>query len=204
MSAFERDMLAAQDAERTEKSLRVFDGWLARHPEIRDCIANRKAFREYADFSAGLTSGDFDFAYSRLNRSKGGLVMETAKPEEVKQELIETILQRLTSKNGGRDGLYNEFNLKSERIRISQWSLSQLTDRLNDIVRKQSLNSMTTSELKQIVADAHQDHRKFPGFPDLDPSIGVAEIKAMSSEQLKKLVRLHSAEQVNARLAGRG
>jgi hypothetical protein len=200
MSEFERDMLAAQDAERTEKSLRVFDAWLSRHPEIKDCIGNRKRFREYADFSAGLTSGDFDFAYSRL---KGSLAMETAKPEEVKQELIETILQRLTSKNDGRDGLYNEFNLKSERIRISQWSISQLTDRLNKIVRKQSLNSKTTSELKQIVADAHQDHRKFPGFPDLDPSIGVAEIKAMSSEQLKKLVRLHSAEQVNARLAGR-
>ena len=82
-------------------------------------------------------------------------------------------------------------------------SLDALQARLAELKAKIGMASQPVSTLKAFVADARRDDRPFPGFPTLDRSVQAAEIKAMESSALKRLVRLYSAAQVNARLAGR-
>jgi hypothetical protein len=213
MSTFKEDQAVALAAAQREANLVTYKNWLtAEHPEVFDCIANLKMFQEYLDWEDEFKEADLNFALGNL---KGRLAnQKVPTPEQTKSDLIDTICSLIASTNGGRDGKYDEFNLKSEKIRMSHWTISQLTNRLEEIMRKQILAVKSASELKQIVAEARADTRKYPGFPTLGKTIvrpgtvravplDAAYIKALDSFELKRFVRLYSAEQVNDRLAGR-
>jgi hypothetical protein len=209
---FEQDKQAVADAAQIEKNRALLTQWLGKHPFVPDCIAVRKLFEEYADFTDDLTESDLDFMYGNLESQIGKQRVPT-EPEQ-REELIEQICSLIASANNGRDGKYDEFNLKSERTRMSHWTIPQLTNRLEEVMRKQTLVVKTTSELKQIVAEAHTDTRKYPGFPTLGKTIvrpgtvrpvplDAAYLKSLDSWDLKRFVRTYSAAQINDRLAGR-
>jgi hypothetical protein len=66
MSELKGDRFVANLAQQEKNSLATFKGWLGKHPEVVDCEANLKAFREYADFTDGLTEDDFTFTLSNI------------------------------------------------------------------------------------------------------------------------------------------
>jgi len=66
MSELKQDRFTEGLALQEKRSLAVYKGWLLKHPEVRDCTANEKAFREYADFTDGLVEADFDFTLSNI------------------------------------------------------------------------------------------------------------------------------------------
>src|SRR5258708_40305619 len=84
---------------------------------------------------------------------KDALSMLAQQPvERSKEQLREEILTLLASKNGGRDGKYDAYNLKSEEARMKSWSLDALRLRLAEIRAKQRMVSTPVSVLKSFVA----------------------------------------------------
>src|SRR5216684_1062556 len=57
---------AADNAAQHEQNIATYKDWLARHPEVQDCIANLTMFAGYMDFTDLLSDSDFDFALSNL------------------------------------------------------------------------------------------------------------------------------------------
>ena len=201
LTQFDSDRQAAAQAAQAETNRAALSKWLERHhPEIPDCIAVRNVFEEYMDFSYPLSDSDFEFALGNLESriSKQRVPTQT----EVKQDLIETILGLIASSNGGRDGKFNSENLKSESIRMSYWSVSELTTRLNEILEKQRLQPKSAGQIRQELAASRPTPSKYPGFPDLDKTVTASTIKNLSTFELKKLIRVYSVQQVNARLRG--
>lgn len=174
-----------------------------KYPAVKPCKANDKCITEICDrWLEGNPDvlhdlGVFEAAIQENPSEFDSLAKEAEL--EAREGLTDKIIETLSQYGKGHDA----FSLKQERTRLKAFSVPMLRDRLADLQMKAHMAGQSVQTLKQIVADAHRDDRKYPGFPDLDKSIGAAQIKAMSSEQLKKLVRHHSAEQVNARLAGR-
>jgi hypothetical protein len=126
---------------------------------------------------------------------QSGLRQHVPTRQEKKSEVIEEILS-LLSAHSRRD----EFMLKSERIRMAHMSLDALQSRLAEL--KFKINAPPVATLKAFVADARADTRKYSGFPELDKSVDAAHIKNLSTFELKKLIRVYSVQQVNARLRG--
>jgi hypothetical protein len=199
MSTFKQDRQDAAMAAQKEANTATYKAWVVKHSEFFDCEANRQMLfgpYGYMDFTDSLSEANLDFAYGNL---KTHLALRKIKtPEVIKAELIEEIIS-LLSAHSRRD----EFMLKSEETRMRHMSLDALQARLAELKAKIGMASQPVSTLKAFVADARRDDRPFPGFPTLDRSVQAAEIKAMESSALKRLVRLYSAAQVNARLAGR-
>jgi len=154
------DSHAAQYAVQSEKLKR----WLEeKHPDIHFGEAVLKAFHEDMGNSAFLTATDEDFEYSlsttRTNFSRRRIPSE----KETKADLIEQIMSALQSTNNKHWTI--PFNVKSERTRMSYWSVEELTKRLDGIVRAQELNAKPVSELYQIVATGKEEPSMYPKLP---------------------------------------
>ena len=118
------DRRAAQEAEAVER----WKNWMAvKHPEIRAGDATLLAFREHMMY-AFLTATEDDFEHALKDIDVRYLKQHVPTQRETKAELV---LEKIASTNGGRDGKFNPENLKSERTRMSYWSVSELTARLN-------------------------------------------------------------------------
>jgi hypothetical protein len=156
-----------------------------------------------------FTAGDEDFEYAVQNIDTKGVRQHVPTAEETKAELIDKICSLITSKDNGRDGKFDEFNLTSERLRMKHWDIPALTARLDEVVRKQTLSKAPMGELQQLVQAA----RPYVGYPTLPKQIvprgeiraiplDSAYIRGLDSWDIKRLVRLYGP-QVNDRLAGK-
>ena len=91
--------------------------------------------------------------------------------ERSKEQIIEEVLTLLESRNGGRDGKFDSYNLRSEEARMRSWSLESLRTRLNEIKVRQRMAVEPVSALKTFVADAHRVTNEFAGWPNLPKSM---------------------------------
>ncbi len=91
--------------------------------------------------------------------------------ERSKEQIIEEVLTLLESRNGGRDGKFDSYNLRSEEARMRSWSLNDLRARLNEIKVRQRMAVEPVSALKTFVADAHRVTNEFAGWPNLPKSM---------------------------------
>lgn len=207
---FKEDKLAADSAVQREANLATYRNWLPKHPEVKDCIANLKMFQEYLDWSDEFTEADLEFALGNMTSRLQLAIQRVPTPEETKAALIDKICSLIASANGGRDGKFDSFNLDSERGKMAHWTIPQLTQRLEEIVRKQTLAVKPIGELQKIVVEG----RKYVGYPALGKTVvppgkvravpqDAAYLRALDPWELKKLVRLYGLEQVNNRLAGK-
>jgi hypothetical protein len=133
--------------------------------------------------------------------------------EHTKEQITQEILTLLASKNGGRDGKFDAYNLRSEESRMKSWSLDALRARLNEIKTKQKMAVAPVSVLKTYVAESRRDTSPYPGFPQMPKEVwqdgktvplNAATIKAMSSYEIRRLARIYSDRQLNDRLAQQG
>src|SRR6266404_5586367 len=179
--------IAAANLENAKKTLVAFV--YQKFPTLVQCEANSRMIVELTQFWAGPHIVPTPEAFLSMLDENGedALSMLARQPvERTRQQIVSEILSLLASKNDGRDGKFNSFNLRSEEKRMESWSLDALRIRLAEIRTKQGMASKSASELKQIVAEARRDDRPYPGFPTLDKSLQASHIKALSSAELKK------------------
>jgi len=173
--------------------------WLEKnHPEISFSVALLKEFQENM-LGAFFTADDADWEFALSMIDTRYLKQHVPTEKETKAELIETILEKIASADGGRDGKFNPANLKSERIRMSYWSVSELTARLNEVVEKQRLQKLSAGQIRQELAAS----RPQPQVKVLPQEFTQERIHQMPSFEIKKLIRDWGANVVNSRLAGR-
>jgi DNA-binding helix-hairpin-helix protein with protein kinase domain len=198
MNTFKEDQAAALAAAPREANLATYRAWLTRHPEVRDCIANTKMFEEYMDFTDELTSADFDFALGNLGSRL--VIQKVSTPEQAKKDLVDEICDLLRSPNSdGRGGRYSEVALANERKRLQTFSKDQLTARRDEIVEKQRLQKLSAGQIRQEL----QASRPTPQVKVLPAEITKERIRAMTSYEIRKLIRDFTATVVNDRLFGR-
>ncbi len=177
------DSHAAQYAVQSEKLKR----WLEeKHPDIHFGEAVLKAFHEDMGNYAFLTATDEDFEYSlsttRTKFSRRRIPTE----REVKADLIEQIMAALQSTNNKHWTI--PLNVKSERTRISFWTVEQLTERLGGIIRAQELNAKPVSELRQMVATSREEPSLYPKLP-----VYTDDGKPLDADYLNGLARFDKA-----------
>lgn len=215
---FEQDQQAAVDAAQREQNLARFHDWITRkHPEIKSGTSITKLFEEYADFGDHpLIERDFEFMLGNLE-SRIYSRQHVPTPEEIKAQLIDKICEMIASKNGGQDGKFDKFYLQTERKKMAFWSIQQLTTRLDEIVRKQSLNLKPLAELKSDLAETRKAERnQNPYFPyERLPFQGIPSgkikavaysgdyIKRLPASTLQKWAAKFSFGQLNDRINGR-
>lgn len=211
MTQFEQDKLAAENAAQREQNVATYKAWLVKHPELVDCIANQKMFEEYLDWEDEFTAADLDFALGNLSSRLRLATQRVPTLEETKAALIDKICSLIASSDGtGRDGKFSTFQLSTERTKMTFWTVPQLAARLEEVIRKQDLNSKPIGELQQIV----QSGRRYVGYPQLGQSIvrpgtvravplDAAYLRGLDAWELKKFCRLYGVEQINNRLAGK-
>jgi hypothetical protein len=207
---FEQDQQAVVDAAQREQNLNALHHWLAgNHPEITSpSIAVDRLFEEYADFTERpFTAADFAFMFSNLgSRIHGRQHVPSA--GELKAQLIAKICEMISSKDGGRDGKFGKSQLDNERKKMSFWTIPQLTTRLDEIVRRQTLSGKPLEQLKADIAEARRDTRRYPGYPDLPleivPKGKVRAVRCdakylmnLDSNELRHLCRRYSLPQIN-------
>jgi hypothetical protein len=211
---FKEDKQAAETALQYEKNKATYKVWLQSHPEVTDCTANELMLQEYLDWTDDFTAADLDFALGNLAGRLQLAIQRIPTPAEVKNSLISKI-----GKLTGASAAGTTFKLAvdgGKRVvvwttaQLSQFSASQLTELLEELVRKQTLNAMSASELQKIVVEG----RTYVGYPQLGKTVvragtiravvlDAAYLKSLDVWELKKYTRLYGVEQINARLAGR-
>jgi hypothetical protein len=191
---FEQNKRADRRAAQEQAAMESWRRFVAKYPQYDGEAFLRVVQEEMLD--AFLTASDEDFLYTfettRTHLSPHRIPTQA----EVKQDLISEILS-LLSAHSRRD----EFMLKSEESRMAHMSLDALQARLAEL--KFKINAPPVSTLKAFVAESRVDNRRYRGFPDLDKTVDAAYIKALPTFELKKLIRMHSVQQVNDRLSGR-
>lgn len=205
---FKQDRIAAENAAQYEKNLATYKAWIGRHMDVVDCMANQKEFKEYLDWADEFTPADLDFALGNMLNRVQLATQRIPTPEETKAALIEKIIERLQTTNNKH--WQAPHNVQIERAKMQFWSLEQLTARLDEIVRAQTLNALSPEERQKIVVEG----RRYTGYPQLSKTVvrpgtvravpqDAAYLRSLDPFDLKRLCRLYGAEQVNARLAGR-
>lgn len=182
------------------------------NPEKKGTAFRREFFEKMRDKEIqAAKKHEYDSLIKELGREDlRGTPLQDLREIVVKPRLIERILQLIASSNNGRDGKFDEFNLKSERLRMASWTIPALTARLEEVVRKQTLSAKPIGELQQIV----QSGRRYVGFPQLGKTIvrpgtvraiplDAAYLRGFDAWELKKFCRLYGTIQVNDRLAGK-
>jgi len=189
--------------------------WLTKHPDVKDCVANRNIVFEYINDAFGFEDdSEFDFVYSNI---KDRLAHQRVPTEaETKAALIDKIIA-LTSKDGVSRGTTFQLVMDGgKRVvswsipQLAGWNITQLTELLDEIVRKQTLVAKPTTELQKMV----ESGRTYVGYPALPKMIvrpgtvravplDAAYLKNCDAYDLKKFMRLYGADAVNARLAGK-
>jgi hypothetical protein len=149
---------AIEAAHFQQESARGLEQIFSAYPTLVRCDANKKLIQEYCrEFMGDEVAVSLDTFRNFLDLNPGAWKSLVHRDVEVtKQQIIEDILTLLASKNQGRDGRFDSFNLRSEAKRMESWSVDALRARLAEIRSKQSLASKSTSELKQIVSDARR------------------------------------------------
>jgi hypothetical protein len=171
------------------------------------CEANDRMLQELCrEFMGADVAPDLDIFRNLLDLNQDVMKSLVQRPVEVtRQQLIEDILALLASKNGGRDGKYDQWNLKSEASRMASWSVDSLRARLHEIRTKQQMSTQSVASLKQMVADS----RPTTGYPVLPKTVwsgtthiplNAATIRAMDAWEIKKYSRLYGQQQLNDRL----
>jgi hypothetical protein len=184
-----------------------------KHPTLVQCDANNRMIIELVERWAGDEVQPSPALFDSMldENGKDALSMLAQQPvERTKEQITQEILTLLASKNGGRDGKYDAYNLRSEETRMKSWSLDALRNRLNEIKTKQRMAVAPVSVLKTYVAESRRDTSPYPGFPQMPKEVwqdgktvplNAATIKAMSSYEIRRLARIYSDSQLNARLA---
>jgi hypothetical protein len=194
-SRFEQNKRADRRAAQTQAAMESWRRFVAKYPQYDGEAFFRVIQEEMGD--SFLTAGDEDFLYAFQTTRTHISPHRLPTPSEAKQDLISEILS-LLSAHSRRD----EFMLKSEESRMKHMSEGALQARLAELKYKIGAVSTPVSNLKAFVAESRADNRRHPGFPDLDKSVDAAHIKNLSTFELKKLIRMYSVQQVNARLRG--
>ena len=210
-SRFESDQQKEARAALLTEKTDAFKRWLAeKHPEVHFGIGFFNEVKDYMQDSF-LTAGDEDFEYAIQHIDTRYVRQHVPTESETKEELIDKICGLIASNDGtGRDGKFSTFSLATERKKMAHWTIQQLTQRLEEVVRKQTLAAKPITELHQIV----ESGRKYQGYPTLGKSVvrpGTVRavpldstyLRGLDAWELKKLCRLYGVEQVNNRLAGK-
>jgi hypothetical protein len=206
---YQKDKESAQNAAQYQANLVTYKNWLVNRPEIVDCVANQKAFESYMDWSDEFTEADLDFAVSNMEGQLATQRLVT--PEEVKAALVAKIVQLTGAKaettyklavSGGRE-------VKWSVKLLPTFSIEQLTELLDEWLRKKTLEAKPHEEIQQIVESGRPTY----GFPQLPKQIvrpgtvravplDAAYLRGLDTYELKKNIRLYGLEQVNARIRG--
>jgi hypothetical protein len=214
LSRFEQsrreDAYQAQFAAQTE----VFKRWFEeKHPEIKYGQAVLNVFLDDMG-DAFLTATEDDFQYCLDTTTVGFSRRRVPTETEIKQDLIQEILDLLRSPDGtGREGKYSNFDLKQVEINMmrgNDWTVEKLTARRNEIISKQEMSKHPIEEVVKVLQNA----RQYTGYPQLPKTIvrpgtvravtlDAPYLKALDVWELKRLNRLYGIDQVNDRLAGR-
>lgn len=198
---------AIQAAHFQQAVARGIEQIYAAYPTLMRCDANAKLIVEYVrDFLGDDVAPDLDTFKNLMGLNPDLMSTLVHRAVEVtRQQLIEDILSLLASKDGGRDGKYDQFNLRSEKQRMASWSLDALRARLQEIRTRQQMSTRSVADLKQIVRDGRPE----TGYPALPKQVWTgsghtlvdrAFFKSLDPFELKKYNRLYGTEQVNARI----
>lgn len=208
MSRFSQDKaLEARNAQ-TASQTEAFKNFLERkRPEIHLSIALMREVHEYMADSF-LTATDEDFEYALQNIDTRYVRQHVPTPEETKAALIAKIMDLLEATNNKHWQVPH--NVQTERTKMQFWSLEQLTARLDEVSRAQTINAMSPLERRQIV----ESGRRYVGYPQLGKTIvrpgtvravplDATYLRGLDAWELKKFFRLYGTTQVNDRLADR-
>jgi hypothetical protein len=129
--------------------------------------------------------------------------------EEVKEELIEAIIERLQTTNNKHWQVPH--NVQIERTKLQFKSLEELTARLNEVVRAQTINAMPAVERNQILVNARQYQNQYPAYPKTVVRPGTvraiprdkAYLLSLDLWDLKKERRIYGDANIDARLNGK-
>jgi hypothetical protein len=210
MSQFQKDKLTAQAEHSHQQSVAAFERWLKHNPQVVDCIANRRAFENYCDFTDSLVEADFDFCFSNIRSRLALQTLERAKEcaadneTEEKASLINEII-RLLETGGAR---HTAHDLKTERTKLRFQSVLQLQARRDSIIRSQEAAGKSVSQLRAELAEARRDTRRYPGFPDMPAEIvpkgkvravrcDAKYLKSLDADTLREMCRRYSFPQIN-------
>jgi len=204
-------MIQAAALENVKKNLVAFV--YQKFPILIVCESNSRMIVELTERWAGPDIVPTPEAFLSMldENGKDALSMLAQQPvERTKEQITQEILTLLASKNGGRDGKYDAYNLRSEEARMKSWSLDALRARLSEIRTKQRMVVQPVAALKTFVAESRRDTSPYPGFPQMPKEVwqdgktvplNALTIKAMSSYEVRRLARIYSDRQLNARLA---
>ncbi len=168
----QQEAIEAARVERAKKE--TVEAVFFKYPTLVQCEANARKIIEDISFWAQNTEilPTFQLFQSMLDENPDHIkTYATQSVERGRQQVIDDILNLLASKNGGRDGKFDSYNLRSEKARMQSWNLPALRTRLNEIKVKQKMSAAPVSVLKSFVADAHREDRPFPGWPTLPKSM---------------------------------
>lgn len=210
MNQYHKDRAEAFRMETRAENEKLYQEFLTKHPELKDSIATKKVFEDYFDFDEDLLAAEsFEFGLGNLGDKLKYVRQHVPTEAETKATLIEKICELIASKNDGRDGKFSTKSydgrpseLERERIKMSYWSLEQLTARLNEVVAKQQLNDQPLHEVKQMVRAHYAAQNQRPALPAEYTAERIKDHSFPVSE-LKKLIRMYGADVVNDRLFGR-
>jgi hypothetical protein len=142
----------------------------AKFPTFLRCEANDKAIIEIITRWAGPdVIPTADLFMSAMDENKEDVVsrMATQPEAKIRASLIEEILHLLATRGIGHDAI----SLKTEKARLENATTQALHQRLSELKVKQQMASAPVPVLKALVADAHRDQRKYPGYPDLPTTL---------------------------------
>lgn len=187
MSTFERDKQNVAIAAQKEANVAAYKAWVVKHPEFYDCEANRNmlfgTYGGYMDFTDPLSEADLDFAYGNL---KSHLALQRVPtPAEIKVDLINQIMERLQTTNNKHWQVPH--NVQTERTKMNFWDVEQLTERLEAVVRAQTLNAKSPVELREIAYGNKEAQSNWPRLPLRMVPRGQVTSIAIDADHLNKL-----------------
>jgi hypothetical protein len=111
MKQFEQDKEKARLKELRQQSEAVFQTWLSKHPQVPNCEAVAKLFRDYMDFTDGLVEADFDFAFGNLESSIMLLPLPTKRQiaHEMRQMTTPELKNELKAMRAAQEGKYTGY-----------------------------------------------------------------------------------------------
>jgi hypothetical protein len=201
------DQQRAVEAAKLENSKKATRLYVYRKWErVLPCEANDRRITEivdrWLDHNQDIlhTPALFEAAIAQNPTDFNSLAKDSAK--NISEQLTDQILSLLATKGKAHD----HFTLKSERTRLSTFTIPMLRERLSDLQRGAHMAGQSIQQLKQLVADA----RPAPGPPALPRQLfenGVTVdvnahyLRGLDAYSLKRLCRIHGVRAVNQRLA---
>jgi hypothetical protein len=156
-----RDDREAQAAEEQKsENVAVYQSWISKHPELKDCIATSKTFEEYMEGEDIWTEADLEFALSRIpaHRLSG-----------VKQR-VKTAAELVAEENARRKSLSREELGELARTEHPAPTASTLPLEITLPGRKTPTDISTPAALKSLA------RTNYPAFKYLNDKYGSTEI----------------------------